>query len=123
QEYWPLFIQQMLQEAVSLKGWLARAAAEVRGKRVAVWLPDPLGFELCRKKQMDKKLERFFRERFQRQFQVLLQASEWNDESYAKLAKEIEEEEKSIAQQIISRIGKESANAEPGEDSASARFA
>jgi DNA polymerase-3 subunit alpha (Gram-positive type) len=75
-EYWPLFIQKMLQEAVPLKGWLARAAAEVQGRRVTVKLPDPLGLELCRKKQMDKKLERFFRERFQRRFQVLLRFGE-----------------------------------------------
>jgi DNA polymerase-3 subunit alpha (Gram-positive type) len=106
-EYWSLFIEWIQREVVSVNGWLSKAGVEVERQVITVTLLDPLGLELARKKQVDTYIGRFFRDYFQKEFEIRLKAGESRQEAYEQFAREIREEEQSVALDILSRVQKE----------------
>jgi DNA polymerase-3 subunit alpha (Gram-positive type) len=107
EEYWSLFIEWVQREAASINGWMSRAKVEVRDSTLTLFLLDQMGLELARKKNIDQWIRTFFKDYFQTELQVRYAVSESSEEEYERFAKQIEQEERTVTQEILTSIEKE----------------
>src|SRR5690606_20184115 len=60
EEYWPLFLQWLQREVVSVNGWMTKAKLEVKGAVIHLQMLNETGIEMARKKQVDVLVKRYF---------------------------------------------------------------
>ncbi len=107
EEYWSLFLEWVQRKVASVNGWMSKAKVEARSGVITLTMLDSLGKELAVKKNIDEYIRQFFSQYFSRSYQVRFQISETSAEEYERFAQKIEEEERSVAQDILSSIEKE----------------
>lgn len=107
EQFWSLFIEWVQREAVSVNGWLSRAKVEVQDHLLTLTLLDNIGLELAKKKKMDEWVRTFFMEYFMTELSVRYAVSEMSEEEYVQFAKQIEEEEKVVTQEIMQSVKQE----------------
>lgn len=111
EQFWSLFIEWVQREAVSVNGWLIRAKVEVQDRQLTLTLLDNIGLELAKKKKMDEWIRTFFMDYFMTELSVRYAVSETSQEEYVQFAKQIEEEEKVVTQEIMQSVRQEEAAA------------
>jgi DNA polymerase-3 subunit alpha (Gram-positive type) len=107
EEYWTLFIEWLQREAATVNGWMSRAKFEVKGSDLTIVMLDQFGMEQARKKNIDQFARSFFEDYFQLQLKVIYKVSESNEEEFERFAKLIEQEEKTVTQEIMMSIEQE----------------
>jgi DNA polymerase-3 subunit alpha (Gram-positive type) len=107
QEYWPVFVDWMQQEVVSVNGWLAKADIVVEGDLLTITLLNDTNLELARKKEVDVLVTRFFDERFQRVCRVKLVVGETRPETYTEFTQKIEQENREAIEQLMASAREE----------------
>jgi DNA polymerase-3 subunit alpha (Gram-positive type) len=110
-EYWPVFLEWIQQEIVSVNGWLTKARADAEGDLLTLTLLDGTGLELARKKGIDAYAARFYEERFGRACRVKLTVGEAKPELYEEFAQKIQQEEREAIQQMMAEAREETAAA------------
>jgi DNA polymerase-3 subunit alpha (Gram-positive type) len=106
-EYWPLFLDWVQREIVSVNGWMSRAEVDVSDKTITVTVRDHAAHELARKKNIDEMIQRFFRQYFCRDYQIFIDVNKNIAEEYEKFAQRIEEEERFVTQSLLTAIVQE----------------
>lgn len=119
EEYWPLMIEWIKHKVISINGWLTKAKIKVEGQRISLLLLDQIGLELARKKQLDRWIQCYYAEFFSMQYDVVMQIGESAEEEYLAFAKMIEEEERTVTQEMMVSVEKEAAEARKSDDPAS----
>jgi DNA polymerase-3 subunit alpha (Gram-positive type) len=109
EEYWSLFIEWLQREAATVNGWMSKAKFEVKGSDLTIILLDQFGIEQARKKNVDQFARSFFEDYFQLPLKVFYKVSESNEEEFERFAKLIEQEEKTVTQEIMMSIDQEEA--------------
>lgn len=104
QEYWPLFVEWMQQEAVSVNGWLGKAEVTVEGDLITVTLLNDTNFELARKKEVDVHAARFYEEHFQRSCRVKLVVGESRPDTYTEFTEKIQQENREAIEQMMASV-------------------
>lgn len=112
QEYWPVFVEWMQREAVSVNGWLGKADIGVEGDLVTVTLLNETNYELARKKEIDVHAARFYEERFQRRCRFKLVIGESNPDTYTEFAEKIQQENREAIEQMMASVREETPVAE-----------
>jgi DNA polymerase III subunit alpha, Gram-positive type len=107
QEYWPVFVDWMQKEVVSVNGWLAKAELGMDGDLLTVTLLNDTNLELARKKEVDVQAARFFEERFQRVCRVKLVVGETRPETYTEFTQKIEQENREAIEQLMASAREE----------------
>ncbi|WP_135547226.1 PolC-type DNA polymerase III [Paenibacillus cymbidii] len=108
--YWGLMLEWLQREVASINGWMSKAQVEVTDRTVTLKMLDQIGLDMAKKKQVDGYVQRFFRERFALELQIRFTVSEsreTRDEAYEQFAKLIEQEGKSVTQEMMVAIEKE----------------
>lgn len=109
--YWPVFVEWMQQEFVSVNGWLAKARIEVEGDLITLVLLDEISLGLAKRKSVDAHAARFFEDRFGRSCRVKMTVGEFKQEVYDEFQQKIQEENGQAIQQLLA-----SAPPEPKDD-------
>ncbi len=107
EEYWSMFIDWVQRENPSVNGWMSKAKVDVRGNTLTIMMLDQIGLELAKKKNIDNWIRSFFLDYFQTELHIKYAVSESNEEEYERFAKLIEQEEKTVAQEIMQSIDQE----------------
>ncbi|MEB3101124.1 PolC-type DNA polymerase III [Ferviditalea candida] len=100
--YWDYFIQWVQQKIPSVNGWLSKAAKEVSHRSVRISLLDSNVLELAYKKKIDEWIQRFFSTHFRREYRIDFSVSEDSTAQYEQFAKQIEQEERTALQEMMS---------------------
>jgi DNA polymerase-3 subunit alpha (Gram-positive type) len=100
-EYWGLFLEWIQREAVSVNGWLMKAKIEAQGNVITLVMLDSIGLELAKKKNIEQFVQTFYRTYFCRDYQIRFAVSESNEEEMARFAKQIEQEQMEVTQEIM----------------------
>jgi len=106
-EYWTMFIEWVQREAVSINGWMTTARVDVQGDKLTLYMLDAIGLELAKKRNVDDWIVTFFRDFFGIKLQVRIQVSEQAEEEFEKFAKQIEHEERTVTQEILTTVAQE----------------
>ncbi|MFC5532494.1 PolC-type DNA polymerase III [Cohnella yongneupensis] len=114
QAYWGMFVEWMQQSAVSVHGWLAKAAVDFDNDVVTVSLLNETNLELAKKKEIDVNAVRYFEERFQRTCRIKLTVGESRPEMYTEFTQKIQQENRDAIDQLMAD-SKEAAAAAEGE--------
>jgi DNA polymerase-3 subunit alpha (Gram-positive type) len=114
--YWSLFVEWVQREAATVNGWLGKAKPQVKGRQLTLVLLDEISMELAKKKNIDQWIVSFFRQYFSIELTVRFAVSESNEVEYERFAKQIEEEEKTVKQEMMLTIDKEEPAALPMQD-------
>jgi DNA polymerase III subunit alpha, Gram-positive type len=114
--YWSLFVEWVQREAATVNGWLGKAKPQVKGQQLTLVLLDEISMELAKKKNIDQWIVSFFRQYFSIELTVRFAVSESNEVEYERFAKQIEEEEKTVKQEMMLTIDKEEPAALPMQD-------
>ncbi|WP_010269461.1 PolC-type DNA polymerase III [Paenibacillus senegalensis] len=107
EEYWPLMIEWLQQHVVSVNGWLSKASLEVKGQAVTLWLLDQIGLDLAKKKNLEQWVCRFYEEFFQLPVKLSLAVSESKEEEYRLFQQKIEEEGRTVTQELMEKVERE----------------
>lgn len=106
-EYWGLMIQWLQQHVVSINGWLSKAKIEVSGQKISLFLLDQLGLELAKKKNLEQWIRRFYQDCFGIPVELTLSVGELGEEEYRLFAQKIEEEGRSVTQEMVIHVERE----------------
>lgn len=107
EEYWQLLLDWVQRQEVSINGWLAKAEMSVQGSRITIAMLDSIGLEQARKKNVDRHIQRFFREFFALDCQVGFQLHENRQEVMEEFSKQRERDEDAVIRDMVSSIEKE----------------
>lgn len=99
-EYWPLFIDWLAKNNVSVNGWLSHAKPECANGECSVTLPGQIALELARKKNIDQWIQRFFSDFFSRSYRIAFNVDQEGQE-YEKFKEQVDRENQDLAWQII----------------------
>lgn len=100
-EYWAMFITWVQREAVSINGWMTTAKVDVAGNQLTLHMLDAIGMELAKKRNIDNFIVSFFRDFFGVELHVRYQVNEASNAEFEKFAKQIEEEERNVTQEMM----------------------
>ncbi len=121
EEYWPLCVEWLKRQHVSVNGWMARARVEVHAGVIAVYLLDATGMELAKRKELDKLIVRFYQDYFSRTLRVQFRQEQAPNEEYERFQRQREEEDRLLTQSLLEEAeAKQQAPARDG--GASERF-
>ncbi|KRF31889.1 PolC-type DNA polymerase III [Paenibacillus sp. Soil787] len=109
EEYWSLFMEWLQREVASINGWMSKSRFEVQGHTLTLIMLDQIGLELARKKNVDMFIRNFFHNFFQTELNVKYAVSDSTEieAEYEKFAKQREQGEKTITQEIMMSIDME----------------
>ncbi len=107
EEYWPLCVEWLRRELVSVNGWMAKARIETEGNKLTVLLLDSTSLELAKRKEIDQYIVRFYRDYFGRDVRVLLAVGESPVDEFERFLKEREEEDRLLMRSMIEEAEKE----------------
>ncbi len=113
-EYWPMFLDWVQREIVSVNGWMSSAKVEVTSGIIKVTLLDKTAMELAKKKNIEVMIKRFFEVYFCRTYQIALDVSDTSSEVYEQFQQKIVEEDTAVTQHMMTEIVKE--DSEPNEE-------
>ncbi len=96
-------------EVPSINGWMSKARFEVQGHALSLIMLDAIGLELAKKKNIDMFIRNFFHNFFQTELSVKYAMSDSTEieAEYEKFAKQREQGEKTITQEIMMSIDME----------------
>lgn len=114
QEYWPLFVDWVQREMVSVNGWMARAGVRVHNGKIEVKLLDTHGIELAKRKKLDERITHFFRQYFGRSYHVIFTLNENSAEAFEEFQRQIMEEEMAATQSAIMEALETKTESKPG---------
>jgi DNA polymerase-3 subunit alpha (Gram-positive type) len=100
-QYWPLFVEWMQQEFVSVNGWLAKAQLETEHDLATLYLLDDISLGLAKRKSVDQYAVQFFEQRFGRTCRLKLAVGESKQEVYEQFTQKIEQESREAIQMLI----------------------
>lgn len=100
-EYWPMFIEWVQGKAASINGWMTTARVDVQSNQLTLSLLDGVGLELAKKRNIDHWITSFFRDYFCTDLQVRYQVNESSNEEFERFAKQIEQEERLVTQDLM----------------------
>ncbi|MCD1257780.1 PolC-type DNA polymerase III [Paenibacillus athensensis] len=108
-EYWSLFIEWLQREAATVNGWMTKARAEVKDHTLTLVMLDQIGLELAKRKNIDQFVRTFFHTYFKTELSVKFAVGESSEveAAYESFAKKIEQEEKTVTQEIMMSIEQE----------------
>ncbi|MBW5444535.1 PolC-type DNA polymerase III [Cohnella sp. CFH 77786] len=104
EEYWPVFVEWMQREFVSVNGWLAKARIEAENGLLTLYLLDEMSLGLAQRKSVDAHAVRFFEDRFGRSCRVKLAVGESRQEVYDEFQQKIREENGQAVQQLMATV-------------------
>jgi DNA polymerase III subunit alpha, Gram-positive type len=106
-DYWSLAVEWILSQAASINGWLAKAKVEVRAGTIELTLLDQIGLEMAKKRQLDQWVKQYFSTFFHRSYAVKLSVGDSSSEEYEQFSRQIQEEGKTVAIEMMSAIDSE----------------
>lgn len=103
-EYWPMFLDWIQREMVSVNGWMSRSEIEMEGSTIKVLLLDANGIALAQRKKIDERIYQFFHDFFGRDYQVVFAVHEHSNEEIERFNRLIEEEERSVTKTMMAEV-------------------
>jgi DNA polymerase-3 subunit alpha (Gram-positive type) len=105
--YWPMFLDWVQREIVSVNGWMSSAKVEVKDGCIEVTLLDQTAMGLAKKKKINEMIQHFYQRYFCRDFSIELHLSESSSEVYEQFAQKIVEEDSAVTQHMMTEFEKE----------------
>lgn len=100
EEYWSLFVDTLQKDMPSINGWMMKAKIEVQKNKLSVHLLDSHGIEIAHKKNIDQRIQQFYHQHFNRNYQVQFILSDSTAEEQESFAELIKAEDISLTQNL-----------------------
>jgi DNA polymerase-3 subunit alpha (Gram-positive type) len=101
EEYWPLLIEWVQREIVSVNGWLAKASLEVEEQVLKIGLLDEHLRTMATKKGLDKFIQGYFSQFFNREIRVQFALTDNRIEEYEKFEQQRIEADRVAVQEAM----------------------
>ncbi len=101
EEYWPLFLDGLLAKEETIHGWMSKSTIQIQANTLTLTVFDPFSLEQAKKKNVDTYIKSFFQLYFQIELSVHFAVSESHEEELELFAKQIEQEQRMVVQDLV----------------------